>query len=359
MIVAPPEGLPDRYLGGWRHWARWCAVTDNPALPTGPHDPTDPLVVYRYLSEHCGDAPATARGRITAINHAHVIMKHSPPGRHEVIRQALSRRRAERLARLATVVDRRLPGIPSLGWPHGLFGRRDAALLVLAAAGLSAPRISALTRGDVTEAKDVVLVGDPPICIEAARDPYRCPAAALRRWLTTHELVAQPYGRGLLEHHLQTRTLADPEVGTVRPDVPLFTSFDRFGWTPLPDVDPVTGRRPVLQPLSAESVTAIVRAHVSGRAAPHRHRRAIASTDEPKAASPMAEIILDPDYHEAGVTARQRGTAGLGAEIDDLLADFDAGAAELNARIAALVELATGSSDPSSSLTPAPSGVTD
>ncbi|WP_331758613.1 hypothetical protein OG225_40900 (plasmid) [Nocardia sp. NBC_01377] len=331
-----PDGLPVHYQREWQRFDLWCDGADRTPLPA------DPLTVLDYLHES-GGTPATARRRVSVINTAHRLHGHTPPGGAEPIRRAVNHRRAQRLARRAAAIERLLPAIPIWGWPHGLVGRRDRALLVLAAAGLPAPRISALTRTDVTIVGDgTVLIGDPALTVVAGPDPYRCPAGVLRDWLDVHTLVPHPAGHALLEHHLEQRTLPTPTGPVPAGDTPLFTSFDRRGWTPLPDIDPETLRRPALLALTGESVTAIVRAHLSGRASTHRRRRRPTrpATTQPQP-PPIEEIYLDPDYHDAGIAARHHGTAELNTEIDDLLADFDTDADQLNARILELLDIAT------------------
>ena len=50
---------------------------------------------------------------------------------------------------VADVLDEQIRQLPVSGWPHGLFGRRDALILTLVAAGLTYTEIAALRRGDV------------------------------------------------------------------------------------------------------------------------------------------------------------------------------------------------------------------
>ncbi|MFJ9371205.1 hypothetical protein ACIRRA_43320 [Nocardia sp. NPDC101769] len=236
VCAAPPPGLPARYHRGWRDYAIWCAAVQRRVLPTAP------LTMLEFLAEHPG-ATATLAGRITAVNAAHRAAGHAVPGRAEALRQALDDDRARRAARIRAVVEAIVPRIPRWGWPAGLAGRRNAALLTLAGTGLPRAAIAALTLGDVvttTDADGRVLVhlgGAPLATLTAADDPDRCPVTALRGWLEVRGALQRYSGHALLAHALENHTLPPIPVESVDPGQPLFVLLDRHGYAPTPHTD--------------------------------------------------------------------------------------------------------------------------
>ncbi|WP_241032071.1 hypothetical protein [Rhodococcus pseudokoreensis] len=145
---SPPQlVVPRRYQHDWALFADWCAACDHRALPAHPS----------VLADHPA-AAGTQRRRVTAINAVHTGAGLPAPGRAEAIRQLLNAARADRLARVGERVAHVVPRIPVTGWPGGLFGRRDALILTLAAAGLGFEQIARLRRTDVTAEDDALVV---------------------------------------------------------------------------------------------------------------------------------------------------------------------------------------------------------
>src|SRR5258708_34996893 len=108
----------------WALFADWCAATGRVALPAQPET----------LAEFLADHPAqlgTHRRRVTAINSAHRQRGLSEPGRAHAVHAALATRRYQRLQAVADALDEAIGQLPVSGWPHGLFGRRDALVLTL------------------------------------------------------------------------------------------------------------------------------------------------------------------------------------------------------------------------------------
>ncbi|WP_327146855.1 hypothetical protein [Nocardia sp. NBC_01327] len=309
-----PAGLAPRYRRSWILFARWCLAAERRVLPA------TAMTVAEYLEDNPA-ANSTQRARLAAINQAHSIAGLPAPGRAVVLRQALNDRYAELCAGKAARVERLLPRIPEWGWTRGLVGRRNAALLVLAASGLSYVRIASLKQGELTLSRDVAIVGPDLATITATHDPYRCPVAALGRWAAVLRLVPTPAGRAVLEHHLTHRTLPEAGLDPRHTDLPLFTSFDRRGWSPAAD----SGWGD-LQPLSETSVAAIVATHLRGQFPKYRS----ASGPRPPANEPSpppahSDIIL-ADNWEAGVTARLRDhqrLSDIGEKFDEIDAETD------------------------------------
>ncbi len=167
--------IPARYRHDWALFADWCAAADHRPIPAAP----DTLALF--LHEHPA-AVATQRRRLSAINAVHTGHGYPPPGRTETVRRHLDTTRASRLDRLGRLLVQRAAELPTEGWPGGLFGRRDALLLVLAATGMTftddqpfgaAQRLQAIVRDFAAEVLPVlVAVVDVPL-----RDVLRDPAA--------------------------------------------------------------------------------------------------------------------------------------------------------------------------------------
>jgi len=113
------------YAADWALFTDWCAATDHQALPA------DAATISAFTAA-CPAAPATQRRWLAAIEHHHhaaglqVFREAADPG--TVPRPPQLRRPLD-----ADLVKAALRLLPSRGWTAGLFGRRDKALLVLAA----------------------------------------------------------------------------------------------------------------------------------------------------------------------------------------------------------------------------------
>ncbi|BDB63026.1 hypothetical protein RDE2_48200 [Rhodococcus sp. RDE2] len=143
--------VPSRYRHDWALFADWCAAADHPPIPATP----DTLALF--LHEHPA-AVATQRRRLSAINAVHTGHGYPPPGRTETVRRHLDTTRTSRLDRLARLLLQRATELPTEGWPSGLFGRRDALLLVLAATGMTFTDITRLCRCDIRFDGDTLVV---------------------------------------------------------------------------------------------------------------------------------------------------------------------------------------------------------
>ncbi|MCU1648172.1 MAG: hypothetical protein JWN03_8447 [Nocardia sp.] len=337
--TAAPLGLAVRYRRDWRHFAIWCAAVEVSALPAAP------LTVLEYLADHPG-RPATQAGRVAAINHAHRLTGLRAPGRAEALRQALDEARAARSARWRHAVDLLLPRIPVWGWPGGLAGRRNAALLVLAAAGLSYADIARLTCGDVRIDAETVYFGAQPLAaVSATGDPHRCPSGAVHGWLAVRPALQRYNGHSLLEDALKSRALPRVSADTVAGDQPLFVMLDRHGYAPMPRIDR-SGDAPVLPGLSAEAVAAVVNRHLTGDLPKYFIRQ------QESAKYPLGEITtesagdleLSPDYYSKGTAARRRDHEIL-SDIPDLLDDAVARLEALLDRTSDIIRVALASDE--------------
>ncbi|MET8430700.1 hypothetical protein [Nocardia sp. NPDC004860] len=327
----PPPGLASRYHRAWTLFARWCAAADLRALPA------TPLTVAAFLDDHPGSL-ATHRTRLTAINQAHIVAGWSAPGRSASLRDALSEHRARRRERIARRVETVVPQLPAWGWTRGLFGRRNAALLVLAAAGLTYSQIAVLTQRDLHLGGDQAIIGDRLAVLVATGDSESCPIEVLCRWTDVLRLAPHPAGRGLLEHHLGGRSLPADGLDPAHADLPLFTSFDSRGYTPMHD-----NMIQWLQPLSATAIATIVAAHLQGPLPVYRSRDAVPIAPRERVNTPpVPEPIELEDTYAAGIAARHRDHQRLN-EVDALWDDFDDQVDEVSRMLERALAVANGS----------------
>jgi hypothetical protein len=294
----------------WTLFVDWCSATGHVALPAQPET----------LAEFLADHPAlvgTHRRRVTAINSAHRQHGLSEPGRAHAVHAALATRRHQRLQAVADVLDEAIRQLPVSGWPHGLFGRRDALILTLVAAGLTYTEIAALRRGDLRRlGRELVIDSDRKWRLGTGAEPgERGPAAVHDRWARVQEILDGYPTTRMLAHYFENppEPVADrpaPYLGVAAAEQPLIVSIDRWGYTPL---------RPT--PMTEQSIAAITRAHVSGQASAHRRRTPLPVLEaavRPSLDDGKETITLDARYYRRGVTARRRAQAWLTTVGDEL-----------------------------------------
>ncbi|MDC3729108.1 MULTISPECIES: hypothetical protein [unclassified Rhodococcus (in: high G+C Gram-positive bacteria)] len=306
--------IPARYRHDWALFADWCTAADHRPIPAA----SETLALF--LHEHPA-AVATQRRRLSAINAVHTEHGYPAPGRTETVRRRLDTTRAQRLDRLRRLLVQRAVELPTTGWPSGLFGRRDGLLLVLAATGMSFTDITRLRRRDLRLDGDVLVVttraGER---FRLAPDPENGdnPAVAIyERWAEIQAFLDLYPGTHLLRHHLTDpiEIVTDP-LDAEQARQPLLCPIDRWGHLPHG------------QPMTAQSVSMLVRAHVAGRAPVRRALPVPLQDDVDTWVEP--EIELDPAYYERGIAARSRDHEAL----EDLADAFD----EIEARTDALLE---------------------
>ncbi|KXF84105.1 hypothetical protein D092_22560 [Rhodococcus ruber Chol-4] len=303
--------IPSRYRHDWALFADWCTATDQPALPATPE------VLALFLREHPA-APATQRRRVSAINTVHTRHGHPPPGRSETVRRRLDTTRAARLDRLAPLLLHKAAELPTTGWPSGLFGRRDALLLTLAATGMPFAQLARLRRGDITvDAGTLVATtdGGERFRLPPESGTSESPAAVYRRWAEIQAFLDAYPNTDLLAQHLTDPIDVDQGAFTDRQArQPLLSPIDRWGHLPLAP-----------QPMTAQSIASIVREHLSGRVrlrAPLPLRKRPGCDDGPTVRI-ESEIDLDPHYYERGIAARRHTRNDLEG-LTDLFADIEA-----------------------------------
>ncbi len=159
------------YAADWSLFTDWCAATDHQALPT------DAATISAF-HRACPAAPGTQRVRLAAIEHYHraagidIPWKPSGPAASSSVRVRVR----EPLDPELVATAMRL--LPSRGWTAGLFGRRDRALLTLAASTdlpyreLAVMRVGQL---DIVDgAAGITDTSSEVHLIEATADPVLC-----------------------------------------------------------------------------------------------------------------------------------------------------------------------------------------
>lgn len=282
--------MPTRYRHDWALFVDWCLAADHSPIPAYPE------TLALFVREHPA-AIATQRRRISAINAVHTRHGYPAPGHTEEVRRHLNTARAERFDRLAQLLAQRAAELPHIGWPSGLFGRRDALLLVLASTGMSFADIARLRRRNIIVRDRVLMVTTAdgqrfrvPPDPETGDNPA---VAIYQRWAQIQAFLDVYPGTHLLRYHLidPAEIVADP-LDTQQDRQPLLCPIDRWGHLPHG------------QSMTAQSVSMLVRAHLSGRA-PLRKTLPVGAPDVTDIGA-EPEIELDPTYYERGTAARRR-----------------------------------------------------
>ena len=243
----------------WSLFLDWCDATGVPSLPA------DTETVAEFLGDHPAQR-ATQRRRVSTINAVHRAHSLAEPGRSAAVRQALGGRRERRRRAIAQALADRISLLPTSGWTQGLFGRRDALILTLVAAGLTYRDVSALRRGDIDQrgATLVVKGRDLPPIDGLSTAPAYSPLAVFHRWARVQTLMDRVASVRVLADYLRQAPEAAPasveplEVGPGPAKQPLIVTIDRWGATPLSPA-----------PMTPQSIATISRDHLANRAPSH------------------------------------------------------------------------------------------
>ncbi|MGV9718536.1 hypothetical protein [Rhodococcus pyridinivorans] len=313
--------IPVRYRHDWMLFADWCAATDHHPIPAAPE------TLALFLHEHPA-ATATQRSRLSAINAVHTGHGYPPPGRTETVRRHLDTTRASRLDRLGRLLLQRAVELPTQGWPSGLFGRRDALLLVLAATGMTFVDITRLRR------RDLRLDSGTLVATTRIGERFRLPpdsetgdypvVAIYQRWAEIQTFLDQYPGTHLLRQHLTApvEIIADP-LDAEQARQPLLCPIDRWG------------HLPHAQPMTPQSVSMLVRAHLSGHA-PVRRALPVPPQDD-TGAPDESDVILDSGYYDRGTAARRRDHEAL-EDLTDVFGEIEQRADALLDELLAVLE---------------------
>lgn len=309
--VAPTRPTA-QYGYDWALFADWCAAAEFAPLPATP----------AVLSEFLGDNPASGavqRRRVSAINRQHVDAGHVPPGRTTSIRFALDSVRAERIARRAERLHAIADALPVAGTTEALFGRRDAILLLLSAAGLSYRAIADLDRTDVSaDGDDMWIGGQHRIRFSPRATDADSPAEVWTSWSEILQFSDRYPSTALLTEQLQRNSFPDMREWPQKPG-PVALPIDQWGHMPFPP-----------HPMTSEAVAAIVHAYLTDTPPQRKSRRPTRRRadhentqdfTEPPVAKPVS-VDLDPDYYERGVRARRRAHAFM-ADVPDLVDEVE------------------------------------
>lgn len=339
------QAVPGRYRYDWQLFVDWCAATDRTALPA------DPGTVIAFLDAHPA-ARDTNRPRLTAIRWAHRHARELAPHRTAELRSRVlpdTSRRAD-----VETIRPLLEEMPTSGWTAGLVGRRNALLLVLAAAGVPYAAMERLHRRDVVVDENRCLVVTLPTAVlripAGPGDPRTCPVAVYLRWarLLAHYdrypsaralekalRAAQPIGADTVERYQplpdQSRDGRDPLLPTI----------DRWGQFGAP-----RGTHHESWGLAADSAARIVNAHLSGVAVPrYLAEKAdwqgdIDGIDEDRVvARPLSTVYSD------GAGLRRSDTQRL-SDLEDRFDEIEQRAADLATWIASLIDSTVGDASP-------------
>lgn len=311
--VAPGQG---------RHWALfadWCTATDRASLPATP----DTILAF------FGDIPAgsaTILRRLRAVDTAHRTAGFPAPSTAPAFDRLLRPVRSPLVD--PDLVGRALDLIPVGGWPTGMIGRRDAALVAVVCTAGFTRRQSRNLRSEVDAHGQLGVPGLP--VLPTTRLPGPCPACALTRWLRVHAGTAVDGWRavradladlgevlaGTDTTHDCTRPLLWPLTPGERGTTPLFAPINRHG-------------TPETWSISTRSITTIVATRLA--AVP----RAALSEDGwhvPPSTAGEANQSWGAD-DRARVVAERKAAADRFADIESSLDAADAYAESVLARL--------------------------
>lgn len=307
-------GLDRSAAHTWALFCDWCTATGRASLPAAP------TTLAEFLDHHPA-ADATQRRRVAAVNAAHRSRGMAEPGRSVPIRLALAERRRERLTEIRVGAASIIDGIPSTGWPYGLFGRRDALIVTLVSAGLTYREISTLRRGDINvTGPDLVVSGLHRVTPNMLGSHGESgPVAVYQRWAQIQSMLDRSASiavlREFLEHDPAPLLAATGTVTATQAGEPLVVRIDRWGYTPW-----------MPEPLTVQSLSALTRAHLTGRPAGHRPRvlwsenvidRDVLHDEELH----HPRVVLDNAYYERGIRARRDAHTRL-SDLDDRFDDI-------------------------------------
>jgi hypothetical protein len=329
---------PTGYAATWALFTDWCDVTGHAPLPA------DPMVVSAFLAD-CPAAAATQRRRVTAIDHQHTATGYAPPGTSPAVLAALGRTAAEPCPPPETIaaVDAALRLLPSHGWTHGVFGRRDRCLLVLSQlARVPYRHLATLTASDITFSVDgSANVGTQAggWSLQPVDDPVVCGPCAVARWLEILNVVATRISTSAVADHLghsDPVTAESPHacrkpvsLDAVTREVPLLPPINQWGAMPFPHPQ-----------LTAHATSRHARGLLAGDIV--IHRTLPFPSDQPQVPEPLVvraektPAAFTRDAADCAWTKRRNDLQRLG-NLSNVLSDVDRQIAELQQRVNALL----------------------
>ena len=309
------------YAADWALFADWCTATDHTPLPA------DWPTILAFNAA-CPGAPATIRRRLAAIAHHHRAAGHQPPTDPTPKADRPSREPID-----PGQVDMLMRLLPSHGWIGGLFGRRDRALVTLAASTTipyrQLPRLTVAQLHIVDGTATVTDHLGTPHVIEATEDPVLCGPCTLVRWRRVLDTEVR---------HKRLKTLFK-DAEEVTPDshhpchapkpidlqtleAVLFPPINQWGHLPFP-----------LEPMTPHSTSRLARQADTGlahhRAVPLDDFVAVLHTDQ-NAPEPAPAPV--PVWDWAAANQRKIDAVRQAAPLTEILDDLDARIADLLAR---------------------------
>ncbi len=310
------------YAADWALFTDWCTATNRVALPA------DWATVTAFNSG-CPGAPATIRRRSAAIAHHHRAAGQPLP--------IDPKQQADFLARELIdpgQVDMLMRLLPSNGWTAGLFGRRDRALLTLAAAtSIPYRQLTRLTVADLLIVDGVATINDHrgrAHIVEAAADPVQCGPCTLVRWRRVLDTEVQHKRVKTLLKDAEVVVAASPHpcrnpkpIDDKTLEAPLFPPINQWGHLPLP-----------IRPLSPHSTSRLARQADTGLA---HHKAlhvdefgAVLTPDQPTPEPAPAPVR--PVWDWAAANQRKKDAVRQLAPLADALDDIETRIEELIAR---------------------------
>jgi hypothetical protein len=336
---APGTRVPAGYRTDWALFTDWCAA----AVGT----------VEAFLAG-CPAAAATAARRVAAIGWHHRHCPTGPPVPTEHPIAGIPDRRALRasLGRPPPTPTRppadpealaaAVRALPTTGWTGGFFGRRDAAMLTLAASPLPWTALAGLRTGDLSVAAGVLhLPGGHRL--PAGPDPASCPPCVWLRWARALGLARREVSIRVLRAALdraaalssasphRCRTTPAPDSGGDVPGDPVFVPIDQHGY---PDLD---------RALAPTSLARLAARHLDGQPPARRTMAPTPRPAEPAAPPPATPPPPPPALSAATLQAvhrhaldRRRDDLRQLDALDRLLADLERQADRADQQITAL-----------------------
>ncbi len=309
------------YAADWALFTDWCTATEHIALPAN-------WATITEFTSSCPGANATIRRRIAAITHHHRTAGHPAPVDPSKEIDSPSR---ELIG--PTQVDMLMRLLPSNGWTGGLFGRRDRALLTLAAqTTIPYRQLPRLTVAALQIAGGVASVTDHhgvAHAVGSAGDPVLCGPCALVRWRRVLNAEARHKRLPALLKKAEEVTAdshhpchAPKPIDARTLDAPLFPPINQWGHLPLP-----------IRPLSPHSTSRLARQADTGLA----HHKAL-DVDELVAVVDANQVAVDPApaarpvYDWEAANQRKIDAVRQLAPLADALDDIEARISELVAR---------------------------
>ena len=319
------------YAADWSLFTDWCAATGHRALPT------DAATISAFTTA-CPAAPGTQRVRVAAIEHHHrdagIDVPWKPSGATALARPARSVRARELLDPELVATALRL--LPSRGWTAGLFGRRDRALLTVAAyTDLPYRELAAMTVGQLDIVDGAAGITDTTgeiHLIEGTTDPVLCGPCALVRWRRIVDIeVGGTSTKGLAGKLKNAKTVDATSRHVCRAPAPiraktdpaaLFPTINQWGHLPAP-----------IYPLSRHAVSILARQIHTGLPA-HRELNVDDVLEVLNPAQPETAVPPVPQPAWDWVAANQKRRAAIAdlASLSTVMDDIDARIDELAER---------------------------